>query len=211
MGGPAVRRRDPAWRLPGLGKSSAGGNLPPTGRGILPVLPRRLACERDGLRLAGCTSHEDASPSGSGATQRGSAGAVSTELERFYRAGPVLGRLPCLRRHPRGQEGLHRSQPAWCTGRADCALGADTGQAVNTFHALVRPLIIQPAAVSDGRKAHRQMFSRSSPASIIHPALTGTWRAMLMPNSAPSPHFSTMVSHLPRPLTMAGHLSSRAS
>jgi alpha/beta hydrolase family protein len=38
---------------------------------------------------------------------------------------------------------------AWCTGRADCALGEDTGQAVNTFHALVRPLIIQPAAVSD--------------------------------------------------------------
>jgi pimeloyl-ACP methyl ester carboxylesterase len=40
---------------------------------------------------------------------------------------------------------------AWCTGRADCALGKDTGQAVNAFHALVLRLITHPAAVSDGR------------------------------------------------------------
>ncbi|MGH3839623.1 MAG: alpha/beta fold hydrolase, partial [Pseudonocardiaceae bacterium] len=41
---------------------------------------------------------------------------------------------------------------AWCAGRADCALGQDKNQAVNTFQALVRPLIDNPVGVSDGRK-----------------------------------------------------------
>jgi pimeloyl-ACP methyl ester carboxylesterase len=40
----------------------------------------------------------------------------------------------------------------WCTGRADCALGRDKGQAVNRFQALFRPLIDRPVGVSDGRK-----------------------------------------------------------
>ncbi|MGH3888281.1 MAG: alpha/beta hydrolase [Pseudonocardiaceae bacterium] len=41
---------------------------------------------------------------------------------------------------------------AWCAGRADCALGQDKNQAVNTFQARVRPLINNPVSVSDGRK-----------------------------------------------------------
>jgi pimeloyl-ACP methyl ester carboxylesterase len=41
---------------------------------------------------------------------------------------------------------------AWCAVRADCALGPDKSQAVSKFQALVRPLINQPVAVSDGRK-----------------------------------------------------------
>ncbi len=41
---------------------------------------------------------------------------------------------------------------AWCAGQADCAVGQDKSQAVNSFQARVRPLITQPAGVSDGRK-----------------------------------------------------------
>lgn len=41
---------------------------------------------------------------------------------------------------------------AWCTGRPDCGLGQDRGQAVAKFQALVRPLINQPVDVADGRK-----------------------------------------------------------
>lgn len=41
---------------------------------------------------------------------------------------------------------------AWCSARADCALGPDKSQAVSKFQALVRPLINQPVGVSDGRK-----------------------------------------------------------
>jgi pimeloyl-ACP methyl ester carboxylesterase len=40
----------------------------------------------------------------------------------------------------------------WCAAHADCALGQDASQATNNFQALVRPLITQPADVSDGRK-----------------------------------------------------------
>ncbi len=41
---------------------------------------------------------------------------------------------------------------AWCATRRDCALGQDTSQAVHHFQSRVRPLISEPASVSDGRK-----------------------------------------------------------
>jgi pimeloyl-ACP methyl ester carboxylesterase len=41
---------------------------------------------------------------------------------------------------------------AWCASRSDCALGSDKNQAVNNFHARVRPLINQPVALSGGRE-----------------------------------------------------------
>jgi serine/threonine protein kinase/pimeloyl-ACP methyl ester carboxylesterase len=41
---------------------------------------------------------------------------------------------------------------AWCASRTDCALGPDKNQAVNNFHARVRPLITQPVVLSGGRE-----------------------------------------------------------
>lgn len=40
----------------------------------------------------------------------------------------------------------------WCAARPDCGLGQDKDQAVSKYQALVRPLINQPATVTDGRK-----------------------------------------------------------
>jgi pimeloyl-ACP methyl ester carboxylesterase len=58
---------------------------------------------------------------------------------------------------------------AWCAGRADCALGKDTGQSVNAFHTLVLPLITHPATVSDGRNLS------------YTDATTGTIQALYLP------------------------------
>lgn len=78
---------------------------------------------------------------------------------------------------------------AWCAGRADCALGQDTGQAVSAFHTLVLPLITHPAAVSDGRCVDNP------------PSPTGTWHAKPMPSSGPPRHSSTTGATFARPST----------
>ncbi|MGH3427045.1 MAG: alpha/beta fold hydrolase, partial [Mycobacteriales bacterium] len=52
----------------------------------------------------------------------------------------------------RGFQKAFEAFAAWCSLRADCALGPDKSQAVSRFQALVRPLINQPVGVSDGRK-----------------------------------------------------------
>jgi pimeloyl-ACP methyl ester carboxylesterase len=60
---------------------------------------------------------------------------------------------------------------AWCAGRADCALGQDTGQAVSAFHTLILPLITHPAAVSDGRKLSYTDATTGTVQALYLPAL----------------------------------------
>jgi pimeloyl-ACP methyl ester carboxylesterase len=52
----------------------------------------------------------------------------------------------------RGFQKAYDAFVLWCVARPDCGVGQDKDQAVSRFQALVRPLINQPVAVSDGRK-----------------------------------------------------------
>jgi pimeloyl-ACP methyl ester carboxylesterase len=65
---------------------------------------------------------------------------------------PAQDQITQLLGQARGFQQAFDTFAAWCAGRPDCALGQDKNQAVNTFQALVRPLIDKPVEISDGRK-----------------------------------------------------------
>ncbi|MGH3669606.1 MAG: alpha/beta hydrolase [Pseudonocardiaceae bacterium] len=65
---------------------------------------------------------------------------------------PAQDPVTALIDQARGFQQALNAFDTWCAARVDCALGQDSAQAVNAFHALVLPLITRPAPVSDGRK-----------------------------------------------------------